>query len=133
MNKKAIIPVIAVVLILAVSITAFTVFYFWFMDFTANMEIKMMGTSQGNIEILQLETYEYSLSRIAIRNIKEDYHIINFIELSDTNCELLSGNVIPPSSTRYYYLNCPSTIRQVYTVNIITNKGVYTKDLRVNN
>lgn len=131
-NKKALIPVFEVALLLIVAILSVVIVFKWGAEFQSSWDAKTEASAGvKDLEVLSIEIYNENESVIGVKNKGSAYHLLNAVYLDGGECDLLSTNVV--ELVEPVYLNCSVNLSQSYEIDIYSNKGVFSKTLTVLN
>lgn len=126
--KKAIGPVVAMTLLLFVAVTAGVVVQNWMGNFQDNWNSKVQANSRVNLEIMGIKYLDNNATVLGLRN-NGGYHVIDKILMNGEEVNLLVGNVVEGLSL--IYLNYTTVKKNIYSVDVITNKGTFSKSFTV--
>jgi len=127
-NKKAIGPILATILLLFVTVVVGSGVIVWFSEFQSGYEAKKeIQSGKSKLDILGIQTYNTTKSKIGIRNVGTSYHIISKVKVNSNECSLLSTNVV--QDLDFVYLNCSVVVGNNYNVVVYSNNGIYSKTL----
>lgn len=128
-SNKGVVPILGVILLLLVTVSAGTTLYKWGNTFESNYQVKIQtGSSNDVIDFGNFHKYGSNYSYIELKTNGDSYFILNNVTLNSVNCPLLSSNVV--DSVTYVYLNCSVVSNKLYTLMIYTNNGIFSKKVK---
>lgn len=125
MNKKAIIPIISMSLLIIVVVVAIISLQNWFSNFNSN--IKMKVENQNTVNNIEIENLIGTI--LYLKNLNSIDIIINSIKIGDKTCNIDSQN-ISPGLQEINISDCvDGNLGTINEVVVISDQNVYSKSI----
>lgn len=131
-NKKAVVVVVSILLLLSVTIITYIALDGWFTNFQNDLYYKQIQGERFNyqrIKLIQIKN-ENLYPVLYVENPDSKNFLLFEIKLNSENCILDGGNAILANTLTRIYLNCPySTVKKVNQVDLVTESDIFTSSV----
>ncbi len=129
-NKKAVGPVVGVILLVAVSFLAANVALKWFQGVQSDINTQVEQNKPENFEILGIKKVGSTKTVLGVKGNLDKFSI-NKILINGVECEIYNTTNSYIDRDNLIYVECPVEIGQTYSVSVFTNQDIRTSSFTV--